>query len=94
MIKVIVFDLVGVLINETDNALSTKEDKLKRLFGSNISDEEYLNEAKNIIGDETVLINTVKKLCDKLYEVMDKDLFKKIKEKYSDIKIIIASNHV
>ena len=39
MIKVIAFDLVGVLVNERDIVLSDEEEKLERLFGPNLSDE-------------------------------------------------------
>lgn len=42
MIKLIAFDLVGVLVREKDIELSTIEDKLERLFGPNLNDEEYL----------------------------------------------------
>ena len=53
MIKVIAFDLVGVLVNERDIVLSNEEEKLERLFGPNLSDEEYLKEANKIVNDET-----------------------------------------
>lgn len=43
MIKVIAFDFVGVLVSEKDVNLSEIENKLERLFGLNISDEDYLN---------------------------------------------------
>ena len=94
MIKVIAFDLVGVLIGEKDIELSTSEDKLERLFGDIYSDQDYINDAKSIINNEDEIINAVKKIIDKLYYVKDYDLFKKIKDIYPDIKIVIASNHV
>ena len=40
MIKVIAFDLVGVLVNEKDIELSPCESKLERLFGPNINDTD------------------------------------------------------
>ena len=49
MIKVIAFDLVGVLVNERDIVLSNEEEKLERLFGPNLSDGDYLRAAKNIV---------------------------------------------
>ena len=94
MIKIIAFDLVGVLVNEKDIVLSREEEKLERLFGPNLSDEDYLKEAKNIVGDNINVINITKKLINKLYKVKDKDIFKKIKEINSNVKIVIATNHV
>ena len=41
-IKLIMLDLVGVLVFERDDVLNDKEDKIERLFGPNLSDEEYL----------------------------------------------------
>lgn len=94
MIKVIAFDLVGVLIGEKDIDLSTSEDKLERLFGDIYSDQDYINDALSIINDKDEIINTVKDIINKLYYVKDYDLFKKIKSIDSNIKIVIASNHV
>ena len=36
MIKVIAFDLVGVLVNERDIVLSNEEEKLERLLGGKV----------------------------------------------------------
>ena len=94
MIKVIAFDLVGILVTEKDIDLPTEEDKLERMFGANISDEEYIKSASKIIDNEQNIINITKEIINKLYAVKDKDLFKKIKEKNNDIKIVIATNHV
>ncbi len=94
MIKVIAFDLVGVLVTEKDIDFSTEEDKLERMFGANISDAEYIKSASKIIDNEQNIINITKEIINKLYAVKDKDLFKKIKEKNNDIKIVIATNHV
>ena len=93
MIKVIAFDLVGVLVKEKDIILTNEESKLERLFGDNYSDLDYLNTAKEIINDESKIIKTTKEIIDKLYEIKHIDLFKKIKEKYNT-KIIIATNHI
>ena len=46
MIKVVAFDLVGVLVNEKDIELSEIEEKLERMFGPNINDADYLIESK------------------------------------------------
>lgn len=94
MIKVIAFDLVGVLVNERDIVLSNEEEKLERLFGPSLSDEDYLKKAKEILCDEKNIVNTTKVLINKLYKVNDKDIFKKIKKIDSNIKIVIATNHV
>ena len=94
MIKVIAFDLVGGLVTEKDIDLPTEEDKLERMFGANISDEEYIKSASKIIDNEQNIINITKEIINKLYAVKDKDLLKKIKEKNNDIKIVIATNHV
>ena len=79
MIKVIAFDLVGVLVNERDIVLSDEEEKLERLFGPNLSDDDYLKKANKIVNDETNIIDITGALINKLYKVKDKDLFKKIK---------------
>lgn len=94
MIKVIAFDLVGVLVTEKDIKLSPTEDKLERMFGANISDDEYIEKAKKVITKKQDIIKITKEIINKLYEVKDKEIFKKIKEKYHDIKIIVATNHV
>lgn len=86
MIKVIAFDLVGVLVTEKDT-----EEKIERLFGANESDEDYINQAELITNEN--IIDITKNIINKLYVVKDKDIFRKIKEKYT-VKIIIATNHV
>ena len=94
MIKVIAFDFVGVLVNEKDIELTLEEDKLERMFGSNRSDSDYLMDARKIIQKDSVLIRTTEELIEKIYRVRDRDIFKKIKEKDPNLKIIIATNHV
>ena len=94
MIKVIAFDLVGVLVNERDIVLSNEEEKLERLFGPNLSDEDYLKKATEILCDEKNIVNITKTLINKLYRVKEKDIFKKIKKINSKVKVVIATNHV
>lgn len=94
MIKVIAFDLVGVLVNEKDIELSEVEEKLERMFGPNLNDEDYLKQAKKIVEKDLEVINTTKVLINKLYKVKDKKIFKKIKEINENVKIIIATNHL
>ena len=91
MIKVIAFDLVGVLVTEKEINLNDTEEKLERLFGANISDEDYINKAKLITNEN--IIDITKNIINKLYVVKDRDIFRKIEEKYQ-VKIIIATNHV
>ena len=88
MIKVIAFDFVGVLANEKDIDLLPVEDKLERLFGPNLS-------AKNIIDeDQLSIINTTKNIINKLYKIKNTEIFKKIKQKNNNLKLIVATNHV
>ena len=65
MIKIIAFDLVGVLVREKNIELSESEDKLERLFGPNLSDSDYIESASNII-DKDVVVDTAKSIIDKL----------------------------
>lgn len=46
MIKVIAYDLVGVLAIEREVNLTEGEDKLERMFGNNINDSDYLIETR------------------------------------------------
>ena len=94
MIKVIAFDMVGVLATEKDIDLSSEEDKLERLFGDNIDDTGYLASAREIISEDSVIMRMTEDIIEKLYEVKDSKIFEKIKSKYNDVKIVIATNHI
>lgn len=94
MVKVVAFDLVGVLVNEKDIVLSSEEEKLERLFGPNLSDEDYLKKATEIVCNGKNIVNTTEVLINKLYKVKDKDIFEKIKKINSKVKVVIATNHV
>ena len=94
MIKVVAFDLVGVLVNENDIELSEQEEKLERMFGPNLNDADYLIEARKIIEKDSMIMNITETLIDKLYTVKDKEIFKKVKEKNETVKVIIATNHL
>ena len=85
MIKVIAFDLVGVLVNEKDIELSRQEDKLERMFGPNINDSDYLLQARKIVDKDSTIIRMTEEIIDKLYSVREKNLFKKIKEKFGNM---------
>lgn len=92
MIKVIAFDLVGVLVREKDIEMTNIEEQIERLFGPNMSDSEYLEKAKEIyLGD---IISITKDLVNKLYEVKDRNLLDSVKKTFPNIKIVIATNHV
>lgn len=93
MIKVIAFDLVGVLLGENDYELNYNEDKIERLFGKNKSDEEVISEAvklTNLSKDEVIKI--IKEIIMKIYDV--KVDVRKIKDKHKEVKLFVASNHV
>lgn len=94
MIKVIAFDMVGVLVTEKDIDLSLEEDKLERLFGDNIDDADYLMNARKIIPDDSIVMKVTEDIIEKLYEVKDSKIFEEIKAKYNDVKIVIATNHI
>ncbi len=94
MIKVVAFDLVGVLVNEKDIELSEIEEKLERMFGPNLNDADYLVEARKLIEKDSIIMNITEALIDKLYKVKDREIFKKIKEKNENVKLIIATNHL
>ena len=95
MLKVIAFDLVGVLVNEKDIDLREQEDKLERKFGANLNDEDYLTFAEQTLKiNNKEAIDITRNIIDKLYKVRDADIFTKLKNKYNNIKIIIATNHL
>src|SRR5574344_1216190 len=94
MIKVIAFDLVGVLVRERDIHLSEIEDKLERMFGPNLNDCDYLFEARKIIDKDSIIMNLTETLIEKLYKVRDREIFKKIKNINKNVKVIIATNHL
>ncbi len=95
MLKVIAFDFVGVLVNEKDIDLGEQEDKLERKFGSNLNDEDYLTFAEQTLKiNKKEAIDITKNIINKLYKVRDADIFTKLKNKYNNIKIIIATNHL
>ena len=94
IIKIIAFDFVGVLVHEKDIDLTDKENKLERMFGPNLCDADYLKEARKIITKDSTIIDITEYLINKLYECTEKDIFRRIKEKYPSVRLIIATNHV
>ena len=94
MIKVIAFDLVGVLVKEKDIQLSVEESRLERLFGPNLNDNDYLLQAQKIVKDSLSIPNITYDLINKLYLIKDVDIMKTLKKIYNNIKIIVATNHL
>ena len=94
MIKIVAFDLVGVLVREKDVQLTDLESKLERLFGPNISDLEYLNNARKIVNDDNLIIKITKNIINKLYKIKDTSLLDKLRNKYPNIKLVLATNHL
>lgn len=97
MIKVIAFDLVGVLVKENNFVLNEIETKIERLFGPNKNDDEFITDVKeNIcnVSDEDI-VKLTKHIIHSIYDVKvllrDLQQFKKI---HSNIKFVIATNHV
>ena len=74
--------------------LKRRGNKPRKSFYNNKTDADFILKARNIIPKDVLLIRATENLINNIYEVKDKDLFSKIKEKYPDIKIIIATNHV
>lgn len=85
MIKVIAFDLVGVLLGENDNYLTINEDKIERLFGKNKNDLEVIKEAVDLTKlNEEEVIKLINNIINKIYDIkVDINI---IKSKYKDVK--------
>lgn len=94
MIKVIAFDLVGVLVRENDFELTPECEKLERMFGPNINDTDFIMEARKIIPNDALLMRTIEYILNNIYDVRERNLFKQIKAKYPNVKIAITTNHV
>ncbi|MDD2435663.1 MAG: HAD-IA family hydrolase [Bacilli bacterium] len=94
MVKVIAFDLVGVLVSENDFELNEVEDRLERFFGKNISNEEFYEQVKHLVPDRNELNEMVNYIIFSIYDIRVESLFETLKHNYPDIKIVIATNHV
>lgn len=94
MNKALIFSLEEVLVRKKPIALTPEEKKIEKMFEKVKSDSEFIIGARKIISNDSVLISTTQNIFDKLYEVREPELFKNIKEKYNNIKIFIATNHV
>lgn len=97
MIKVIAFDLVGVLVFENDYPLNEIEAKIERLFGPNKSDEQFINNVKeNILNtSDNEIVHITRNIIDHIYNVkISTEDLTTFKNKYTDIKFVVATNHV
>ncbi len=97
MIKVIAFDLVGVLVRENDYPLNEIERKIERLFGPNKCDLDFIQDIKqNILAaSKDEIIKTTKKIIYSIYDtkVSLNDL-EEFKKQNKDIKLVVATNHL
>lgn len=71
MIKIIAFDLVGVLVHENDIVLSQIEEKLERIFGPNLDDESYLIEARKLIDNDSNIMTITENLINNIVVIND-----------------------
>lgn len=97
MIKVIAFDLVGVLVKETDFPLNEIETKIERLFGPNISDSEFLDVVKKdiIAASNEEIIKIATQIINSIYDIkFSLNNLKTLKEKHPNIKLVVATNHL
>lgn len=97
MIKVIAFDLVGVLVRETDFPLNEIESQIERLFGPNNSDNEFLSNVKQKIlqATDSEIICLVNKIINSIYKIkFSVENLNILKENYPDIKLVVATNHL
>lgn len=77
MIKVIAFDLVGVLVTEKDVDLTKEQARLERLFDA--YDEPVNNEA-SLLRIEDIKQATLD-IFNKLYEIKNPALFQELRDK-------------
>lgn len=94
MIKVIAFDLVGVLVSENDFELNEVEAKMERLFGKNYSDADFIKICRGFIEKDAIIIRTAERVINNIYDEREPGLFQKIKRLHPNMKIIIATNHI
>ena len=93
MIKVIAFDLVGVLLKENSFVLDEKHDKLERTFGKEISDEDVIKYGLTIgFNSEDEVIKAMEYIVSNIYDIKYNPIM--IKQIYPDLKLLVASNHI
>lgn len=97
MIKIIAFDLVGVLVKETNITLEEDLTKIERLFGPNKSDSEFIKQVKHIFPakNEKSIVFDAKEIINKLYEPkITLNSLTHLKKKLNNISFVIVTNHV
>ena len=93
MIKVIAFDLVGVLLREKAFPLSDIEDKIERTFGKEISDNKIISDMSEKLGlSKWEIIEKMKYIINNIYDIKFNPGY--LKDEYPNIKLVVASNHV
>lgn len=97
MIKVIAFDLVGVLVRENDYKLDAVDSKIERLFGPNLSDNQFAFEVLKIDNSltEEKIIDRCKNIINSIYDMKYSlnDLLE-LKKLYPNIQFVVATNHI
>lgn len=91
--KVIAFDLIGVLVQEIEYPLNDVQQRMERLFGKDENDLQYVRAVQETISNEIDVEKNIAYIINHIYQVKDPLLFEKIK-KLTNAKIIIATNHV
>ena len=93
MIKVIAFDLVGVLLKENSFELDGKHDKLERTFGKEISDEDVINYGLTIgFNSEEEVGKAMDYIVSNIYDIKYNPIM--LKQTFPDLKLLVASNHI
>ena len=94
MIKIIVFDLMTILNKNNDIKLNTEEKELIKLLEKSKEDYEYLENARKIIKKDSTIMRITEEIIGKIYCKSETDLFKRIKDKSENLKIIIIADYV
>lgn len=90
-IKVIAFDLGGVLVKENDYQLTETEEILEKQFGKINTNDEYFSWATKELGVPfSEIEGIVARIIENIYELREPDIF----ERLPKIKLAVASNHL
>lgn len=93
MIKVIAFDLVGVLLKENSFILDEKQDKLERTFGKEMTDEDVINYGLTIgFNSEDEVRDGINYIVSNIYDIKYNPIM--LKQIYPELKLLVASNHI
>ena len=90
-IKVVAFDLGGVLVKENDYQLTETEEILEKQFGKINTNDEYFSWATSELGAPfSEIEDIVARIIENIYELREPDIF----ERLPKIKLAVASNHL